>query len=93
MKKIYREAKRAYYWLSGLFPYFYFRLNMLGCDIGSSIRVGRHCFFRGRKRTQIGDKARFGNKCFIAANAVVVKDVPSNSLVGGVPAKIIKKLN
>ena len=31
-----------------------------------------------------------GNNVFIAANAVVVKDVPDNCIVGGVPAKIIK---
>lgn len=34
-----------------------------------------------------------GNNSIIGANAVVVKDVPSNSVVGGVPAKIIKKLS
>ena len=27
----------------------------------------------------------------MAANAVVVKDMPANSIVGGVPAKVIKK--
>jgi len=26
----------------------------------------------------------------VAANAVVVKDMPDNSIVGGVPAKVIK---
>lgn len=31
-----------------------------------------------------------GDNSIIAANAVVVKDVPSNVVVGGVPAKIIK---
>lgn len=31
-----------------------------------------------------------GNNVFIGANAVVVKDVPDNCVVGGVPAKIIK---
>jgi len=35
-------------------------------------------------------KVVVGDNCFIAANAVVVKDVPDNSIVGGVPAKIIK---
>ena len=34
-----------------------------------------------------------GDNCFIGANTVVVKDVPSNCLVGGVPAKIIKEIN
>lgn len=33
-----------------------------------------------------------GNHCVVAAGAVVTKDVPSYSLVGGVPAKILKKL-
>lgn len=33
-----------------------------------------------------------GDNVFIAANAVVVHDVPSNCLVGGVPAKLIKQL-
>lgn len=33
-----------------------------------------------------------GNHCVVAAGAVVTKDVPPYSLVGGVPAKILKKL-
>lgn len=33
-----------------------------------------------------------GEKSFIAAGSVVVKDVPSNTLVGGVPAKKIRKI-
>ncbi len=33
-----------------------------------------------------------GNNVIIAANAVVVKDVPDNCVVAGVPAKIIKSL-
>jgi serine O-acetyltransferase len=32
-----------------------------------------------------------GNNVIIAPNAAVASDVPSNSLVGGVPAKVIKK--
>lgn len=37
-------------------------------------------------------KVIVGDNCFIAANAVVVKDVPDNCLVGGVPAMVIKQI-
>lgn len=44
----------------------------------------------------IGDKAtilssHIGDNVIVAANAVVTKDVPSNCVVAGVPAKIVKK--
>lgn len=34
-----------------------------------------------------------GDDVVVGANAVVVKDVPSHSIVAGVPAKIIKRRN
>lgn len=34
-----------------------------------------------------------GDNVIIAANSVVTKDIESNAMAGGVPAKIIKKLN
>ena len=37
-------------------------------------------------------KVTIGDNCFIAANAVVVKDMPSNSIIAGIPAKVIKNL-
>ena len=46
----------------------------------------------------IGDKAtilagvHIGDNVIVAANSVVTKDVPSNTMVAGVPAKIIKTL-
>ena len=33
-----------------------------------------------------------GRHCVVAAGAVVTKDVPDNSVVAGVPAKILKQL-
>lgn len=47
----------------------------------------------------VGDKVtilpgvNIGDGAVIAANAVVVKDVPAYSVVAGVPAKIVKNLN
>lgn len=46
----------------------------------------------------IGDKAAIlsgvhvGDGAVIAANAVVTKDVPAYTVVGGIPAKVIKKI-
>jgi len=34
---------------------------------------------------------KVGKNCVIGANAVVLKDVPDNCVVGGVPAKILKE--
>lgn len=39
----------------------------------------------------LGD-VHVGNNVVVAANAVVVKDVEDNCIVGGVPAKVIKKI-
>lgn len=36
-------------------------------------------------------KITIGDNVFVASNAVVVKDIPSNVIVGGLPAKIIKE--
>lgn len=53
------------------------------------IKIGNHVWIGMRalilKGVTIGDGA------IIAAGAVVTKDVPANTLVGGVPAKVLKK--
>lgn len=55
------------------------------------ISVGNDVWIGGNVTVIAG--VHIGNNVIIGAGAVVVKDVPDNSVVGGVPAKIIKKLN
>lgn len=52
------------------------------------IKIGNNCWI-GSKVT-ILDGVEIGDGCIIAAGAVVNKSFPSNSIIGGVPAKILK---
>ena len=54
-----------------------------GCPV-----IGDNCFIGAGAR--IFGNIRIGNNVTIAPNAVVVKDVPDNSTVGGVPAELLK---
>jgi acetyltransferase-like isoleucine patch superfamily enzyme len=54
-----------------------------GVKIGSGTWIGVHAVIVGA--------VTIGRNCVVAANAVVTKDVPDYSVVGGVPAKIIKQ--
>jgi len=51
-------------------------------EIGNDVWIGA--------RAIILDGVTIGNGAIIAANSVVTKDVPPYSIVGGIPAKIIK---
>lgn len=42
---------------------------------------------------KIFGEVTIGNNVIIGANAVVVKDIPDNCVVGGIPAKIIRKIS
>lgn len=44
-------------------------------------------------RVSILSGVKIGKNCVIGAHAVVTKDIPDNSMVAGIPAKIIKKYN
>jgi maltose O-acetyltransferase len=53
--------------------------------IGNRVWIGNNVFIK--------EGVRVGDDVIIGANSVVVKDIPSNAIVGGVPAKIIKYKN
>lgn len=53
--------------------------------IGSNVWLGDNVIIVG--------PVRIGDGVVIGANSVVTRDVPSNVIVGGVPAKIIKQFN
>lgn len=57
-------------------------------DTDSTITIGDNCYI-GTGVTILG-AVTIGDNVVIAAGAVVNKDVPSNCVVGGVPAKILK---
>lgn len=52
------------------------------------IKIGKNCWI-GSKVT-ILDGVVIGDNCVIAAGSVVTKSMPANSVIGGVPAKVIK---
>lgn len=56
----------------------------------SPVKIGNDVWIGGKVTITPG--VTIGNNVVIAAGAVVVDDVPDNSLVGGVPAKVIKSL-
>lgn len=69
----------------------YFDLNMLIKDQGlthKGIKVGNNCWI-GAGAIFL-DGSELGDGCVVAANAVVNKKFPENSVIGGIPAKIIK---
>ena len=65
-------------------------LIRLQCVNRQGIHVGKNCWI-GSKVT-ILDGVKIGNNCVIAAGAVVTKSMPDNCVIGGVPAKVIKRI-
>lgn len=55
----------------------------------SSISIGENCWI-GAKVTILAG-VNIGNNCVIAAGSVVTNDFPSNSVLAGVPARLLKK--
>lgn len=58
--------------------------------IAKPVKIGNDVWIGGNVTILPG--VTIGNNVVVAAGAVVTKDVPDNTLVGGVPAKVIKPL-
>lgn len=55
------------------------------------ITIGKNCWIGAR--VTILDGVTIGDGCVIAAGSVVTKNIEDNSIVGGVPARLIKRRN
>lgn len=58
-------------------------------DLKADVYIGRNCFLASRSIILPG--VHIGDEVIVGAGAIVTKDVPSNSIVAGNPAKVIKK--
>ena len=56
----------------------------------SRVKIGNNVWIGDK--TTILKGVSVGDNVIIGANSLVIKDVPSNCIVGGVPAKVIKQL-
>lgn len=62
-----------------------------GLDTARPIRVGDGCWLGARVTVLAG--VSIGDGAIVAAGAVVAGDVEPNTLVGGVPARLIRRLD
>jgi len=56
---------------------------------GKGIKIGNNCWI-GAKATFL-DGSQIGNGCIVAAGAIVKGEFPDNVIIGGIPAKVLKK--
>lgn len=61
-----------------------------GLEIAKPIKVGNNVWFGGS--VTVLPNVTIGNNCVIGAGSVVTKDIPTNSLAVGNPAKVIRKV-
>lgn len=61
-----------------------------GREYGKPVTIGHNVWIGGR--AVINPGVTIGDNAVIASGAVVTKDVPASTVVGGNPAQIIKRL-
>ncbi len=59
-------------------------------EYGAPITIGDNCWLASNITVCPG--VTIGNGCVIGAGALVTKDVPDNSLVVGVPGRVVRKI-
>lgn len=66
---------------------------VIGNKAGSKNRaqIGENCYFT--LGCKVIGSVKIGDNVIVAQNAVVTKDIEGNSIVGGIPAKTIKKFD
>jgi maltose O-acetyltransferase len=62
-----------------------------GAECGKPVRIGDNVWIGGR--AVINPGITIGDNVVIASGAVVTKDIPSNVVVGGNPAKFLKQID
>jgi maltose O-acetyltransferase len=66
------------------------QLRISGQELGKPVTIGNNVWIGGR--AVINPGVTLGDNVVVASGAVVTKEVPSNCVVGGNPARIIKQL-
>jgi acetyltransferase-like isoleucine patch superfamily enzyme len=61
-----------------------------GGRIPAPVHIGSNTLLGYKVAVMAG--VTIGNRCIVAANSVVTKDVPDQTIVGGVPARVIKMI-
>lgn len=62
-----------------------------GLEQARPITVGNNCWFGASVSVMPG--VTIGDNCVISAGSVVMKDMPDNSVIMGVPAKAVREIN